>query len=467
MVTYTLQQQPHAPPSSPWKFQGWGTSLCWFSNVLGSHPAAMQAICTLLFDRTQGGLGLNIVRYNIGASPLGRDAEFRPGAALPCVRQQEGEAINWGLDMAQLAFLQAARRAGADTVQAFCNSPPYFMTKSGSSKGARRPLQSNLPRAGVEPFAEFLSDVVAHMEDGMQIPVHSVAAFNEPSSPGWTHPRSQQEGCFFSYGRAVQLVSALKSKARLSGKLSLFDEFCVADSLLRVWCARLCRQWDASVKVVCTHTYNSTIFSNAPYARCLSWLQDNRVARALLRRAIGTKPLWVSEYGQGGAQGLASKIMHDLLTLRPEAWVYWQAVEEVGSSWGLLHAPLGPQQEDRDAVQVGAQFHVLKVFAEHLRPGACLFQLSNCAIGAYHPQNKTVSAVVVSSSKDTAVELQLPQGARLKAGRMDSFAGGRHAWATFGPEALTPACTFEAAAPQAPEGVWGVTFELEAACSKC
>ena len=42
-------------------FQGWGTSLCWWANVVGSYPNR-----TNYMDLAFNTLKLNIVRYNIG-----------------------------------------------------------------------------------------------------------------------------------------------------------------------------------------------------------------------------------------------------------------------------------------------------------------------------------------------------------------------------------------------------------------
>lgn len=49
----------------------------------------------------------------------------------------------------------------------------------------------------------------------------------------------------------------------------------------------------------------------------------------------------MSEFGTGrGALQLARHIVKDLSTLLPSAWVYWQAVEDLGAGWGLLEMPL-------------------------------------------------------------------------------------------------------------------------------
>ncbi len=55
-------------PSTQYQtFEGWGTSLSWWANIVGGWSTAnRQAVTSLLFSQTNG-LGMNIARYNIGA----------------------------------------------------------------------------------------------------------------------------------------------------------------------------------------------------------------------------------------------------------------------------------------------------------------------------------------------------------------------------------------------------------------
>lgn len=109
------------------QFEGWGTSLAWFGEYVGSlegvldvqidcssAPAAMQSSSTklliqhvvesqidivadMLFD-PEYGLGLEIVRYNIGGSNTTLDAvnSMRSFAAVPSVISADG-SYNWTL----------------------------------------------------------------------------------------------------------------------------------------------------------------------------------------------------------------------------------------------------------------------------------------------------------------------------------------------------------------------------------
>src|SRR5205807_5978126 len=52
--------------------EGWGTSLAWWGHVVGGWPdATRNAIADLVFSSTSG-LGLNVVRYNVGGAIIPR-----------------------------------------------------------------------------------------------------------------------------------------------------------------------------------------------------------------------------------------------------------------------------------------------------------------------------------------------------------------------------------------------------------
>ena len=52
-------------PFNGGKFEGWGTSFCWWPNRIGYLDELSEQAAKLFFDPKEG-LGLNIIRYNIG-----------------------------------------------------------------------------------------------------------------------------------------------------------------------------------------------------------------------------------------------------------------------------------------------------------------------------------------------------------------------------------------------------------------
>jgi O-glycosyl hydrolase/riboflavin biosynthesis pyrimidine reductase len=120
-------------------FEGWGTALSWGANVVGgwSDPKRI-AIADLLF--ASSGLGLNVVRYEIGGglNPNWQTigcGQHRPGSPLPAYSTSPG-VYDWTADANQRWFAQTAQARGVDTWLASAFSPPYWMTNSGCSNGS-------------------------------------------------------------------------------------------------------------------------------------------------------------------------------------------------------------------------------------------------------------------------------------------------------------------------------------------
>ena len=119
------------------RWEGWGTSLCWWANVFGASEHAANiadAFFTMKETTTVGGhavpgLGLTIARYNAGGSSSRPDHLGEKEARSPNIRAG-GEVMgfwldwssddpassswDWSVDAAQRAMLTLAReRAGA------------------------------------------------------------------------------------------------------------------------------------------------------------------------------------------------------------------------------------------------------------------------------------------------------------------------------------------------------------------
>lgn len=384
------QQQPES-----WEWHGWGTSLCWFANAIGDDADKTSTVCQLLFDE----LGLSIARYNIGGS-RGDEGGYRTGGAVPCCKASPAASgIDLSIDERQLAVLRAARKvAGGDRlrVEAFVNSPPYYWTASGSSKGHHRPLRDNLRREHVADFAAFTADVLDALAAREGIACAAVTPFNEPLSPMWVNtPGNQQEGCYVSLRTADavshELGTVMAHRLQQRGTvLSGHEENNVFDALLRWVFSRRRPQR------VALHTYTLRNFRPHSFlARVAAAWQDNDLWRRALRRLTRGRELVVSEYAQSGHAGFAQHVLRDLRTLRPSAWMYWQAVEDEGSDWGLLHTALSG---NNPAVTRDPKFHLLRIFVSHLRPGMRMFVPADSnAIAACDPDTRRLTKVLLTT----------------------------------------------------------------------
>lgn len=365
-------------------FEGWGTSLCWWAHVIGHFPPKVQeAICDLLFN-PQKGLGLNIVRYNIGGGENPRHPgfmEFR--ARIPGYQPQPG-VWNWGADAGQMRILLLAQKRGARHLEAFANSPPYWMTRSGSVTGNHDGL-SNLPDAHIDTFASYIVDVVAGLEQRFDLRFDTLTPLNEPNSRWWTFG-NRQEGCHIEREQQARLLERtahfLHDKG-LTARVTGPEENAVKDTV------RALDAWPPEVRQllahIATHTYH-------PKGR--GELRE--------RAASVGKPVWVSEYGDGDASGMkmARAILSDLHALRAEAWIYWQAVDSAGG-WGFLRNPLRDFATTDFAIN--PKFHVMAHFSRFIRPGMTLLDLqSPDALGGHDKSSDRFVIVVLNDRPETA-----------------------------------------------------------------
>ena len=212
------------PASRGEAFQGWGTSLVWFANATaGYSPELREELYQKVFG--EDGLNLNIARYNVGGGNASDVADYlNDGSAVegwwkPVTEPPAGTAASnlynpdGSVDPAQankLAFLEQwnphdpasynpeadqnqrwwVERLAADQQithwEAFSNSPPWFMTKSGYVSGQvnTKKGENLLPEAEAK-FAAYMKHAVELLEQGSGITVDTIDPFNEPNSGYW------------------------------------------------------------------------------------------------------------------------------------------------------------------------------------------------------------------------------------------------------------------------------------------
>ena len=138
-------------PFNGGKFEGWGTSFCWWPNRIGYLDELSEQAAKLFFDPKEG-LGLNIIRYNIGGGDdpthhhITRTDSMVPGYAINPSHDANGYhwSYDWNADQNQRnVLIKVAECYGKDLiVEGFSNSPPYFMTNSGCSSGRLESLST-------------------------------------------------------------------------------------------------------------------------------------------------------------------------------------------------------------------------------------------------------------------------------------------------------------------------------------
>jgi O-glycosyl hydrolase len=443
-------------PGTDYSFDGWGTSLAWWAEAMGGGPntggpwqaGRQAAVERALFDPPgAGGLGLTVLRYNIGASPatLARYPAtcwpLRPGGQIPSPQQASGGAIDITRDNGQLSVLKAAiadiqAGGGFARLEAFANSPPWWMTISGCPYG-------NVPAFGVDKndnlspdfydaYPAYLTQVLQKFE-AAGIHFQTVEPFNEPwASFPWPNPtcntsNSCQEGANFDPGlQDAQLQKLCRdlASAGLTTGVAAPDGNTVSETISDATSYGAASR--GCVSQLNTHGYSSPTTA------------DEQVLNGL---AGAGRDLWMSEYGIGvskdytgppandigSALTLSQQIAQDLGYLRPQAWVYWQAVEHTGG-WGLLEDDSfpadAPVSDDisaaSPAIRPTMRYYALGQYSEFIRPGFQILSATDpggnaCGrpgtptVAAYNPNGGQIVIVTTNCGASQTVAFDLSQ----------------------------------------------------------
>ncbi|MFD0693620.1 glycoside hydrolase [Paenibacillus sp. GCM10027628] len=368
--------------------EGWGTSLAWFANVIGGAPEAVRNnYADLLFDGTTG-LGLNVARYNIGG---GENPQYLPPnttylqyrARVPGYEPSAG-TFDWTADANQRWFLQAAMSRGANQLEAFSNSPPYWMTNSGSVTGSATGSGDNLNPAYYDAFADYLSAVAQHFLASWGVTFRTVEPVNEPVADWWKFTVNTQEGSHFDRSSQNTIIKKLGASLATKGvpaAVAASDEFNIDDTYASFL------------------SYDSTALSYLSKVNTHSYAGTNRTGVQTAADGRG-KAVWMSEYGDDDATGLtmSQQIVDDMKNLQPTAWVYWQAVDHNSApGWGMITTDLN--NPTNYAYTVNEKYYVMKNYSKFLRPGYKFIYLNDShTLAAYDKRSNTLVIVTTNAT---------------------------------------------------------------------
>ena len=403
-------------------FEGWGTSLCWWANRIGYSDTLAQKAAEAFCDPEKG-LGLNILRYNIGGGDdpahhhITRTDSMMPGFwKNPSVGEAEGDYAwdyDWSQDANQRNVLERclAVYGSGMLVEAFSNSPPYFMTVSGCSSGAVNASWNNLKDDAYESFARYLADVAEHFDRVWGIRFQSISPMNEPNTGYWSAYSNKQEGCHFDPGMSQSRILTALS-ARLADKglndilLAGTDETSVDIQILSL--NSLSEEALKVISRVDTHTYGSS-------------------GRSILRSEALRygKNLWMSEADGGDTLGkdagemgaglwLAQHIADDLNGMTPSAWILWQVIDSHISrdgylgrrDTGMVHTEGGywgtaVADHDRQELILTMKYYVFGQFTRYIRPGSHLIEMPGPAVAALDAAGKCLTVVVINQKPES------------------------------------------------------------------
>jgi galactan endo-1,6-beta-galactosidase len=430
------------------QWRGWGCSLAWWGKGLGDKANANTYADVIFGEGAMvtynnqsvylPGLKLNVVRYNIGGGGSGNTLYNN----TPWYKDIEGywpgqwgnwnpadSSWNWNIDSAQRNIMWKARDRGANLIQFFSNSPMWWMTNSHSTNGAQTQGE-NLNSTYFNWFSNYLTQVVKYANANWGISVHSVDALNEPSAYWWNIANgNSQEGATFSAGSQASLISLLRTDLNNNGlsgvKVAASDENDpgTAKNTYNSFAASVTN----SIGLVTVHSY----YGLQPY-------RDN-AGRQALRTAIGTKELWMTEYGDedGSGQALCTTITTDINYLRPTVWCYWQPIEPY-STWGFLNADYA----NGATTWVYDKYYAFATFTRYIRPNMHIFRSNDHnTVFAFDNAAKKLTIVTVNYGTAQNVTYDLTAFASIGSSytMVQTKFDGSTKMAPYGPFNTTPA----------------------------
>jgi O-glycosyl hydrolase len=367
-------------------FEGWGTSLCWWANHVGGWSQdAVDAVVDAVIDPVDG-LGYNIFRYNIGGGENPAHDHMDQFRDMPGFQDEDG-TWRWDADAGQRAVAASIVARGEGIImEAFSNSPPYWMTKSGCASGSSDG-SNNLKDDAYDAFAAYLVGVVAHYDSEFGIHFRTLEPLNEPNA-NWWKSNGSQEGCHFGAADQQKLIQAVGKELEaqsLTTVVSASDENSMDDALKNI--SGFSSDTLDVMQQINVHSYSGS-------------------KRAELR-ALATqkgKRLWQSESGPlnqdlsgdiDAALFMAGRIIDDLRDLQAEAWIDWQ-VGDPARSWASLTL------DDRNQKAAPLKrFYMHAGFSRYIRPGAVFVDIDNKDMVAALSADGHSLAIVARNS-DTA-----------------------------------------------------------------
>ncbi|MBQ6678941.1 MAG: hypothetical protein IJM76_02870 [Lachnospiraceae bacterium] len=439
-------------------FQGWGSSLCWWAHRVG-YDDTVAEIAAKAFCDPEAGLGINVLRYNIGGGDdPAHDHIMRTDSAIPGFwkdpkKDPETGAWTWDYDWEQdrnqVNTLRKCLEAGQDMiVEGFSNSPPYFMTVSGCTSGADPGTADNLREDAVDDFAAYMADVTEHFDKVFGIRFQSVEPMNEPHGD-WEYLSPKQEGCHIGaekLGSAILVAmrKALDKRGLQDIPVAGTDEPGVEVMLESL--KLLSPEAIDAIARVDTHTYHGD---------CREELRDLILAKG--------KDIWMSEVDGGEVLGegsgemgpalwLAKRICDDMNGLNPSAWVLWQLIDQHISSEGMngrrdmgmvdrVRGYWGTAVMDHDKKELllTMKYYALGQFSRYLRPGCRPIPAEGDFVAAVTPDGKelVITAVNTEGTEVPAAfefrNLSVKAGAEAQVIRTSgSIENGEH-WKTIAP----------------------------------
>lgn len=431
-----------------------GASDAWSMDPLGKHwtEENKNRVADLLFSREKG-IGLSAWRFNIGAGSSETDQTIIPDPWRRSVTFKKSETgdYDWSKQSGQQWFLKAAKDRGVDTLIAFVNSPPVWMTKNGHAQPDPDVGSTNLKEDYEDEFATYLIDVLEHFkQEGLAF--QYISPINEPT---WDWNRAQQEGNRYNNEDLKRVILALHRQLKessLDAQISAPDGVEITSLLDDEYYQMFAGsgQYTSGANNLGTGKYREYIkdlfgdpelkeaignkIASHSYWSDYSKPGDDRLVKlrellvANLKKYDAEAKYWVSEYcilgdygpgrdlGMDPALYVARTIHFDLTKANAAAWQWWTAVSKVDYKDGLIYTDFN-EAGDEQNILTSKILWALGNYSKFIRPGAVRIALTGLDEGAeskllgsayVHAEEHTVTAVFVNNSEeDKRIQLSL------------------------------------------------------------
>ncbi len=398
------------------RWQGFGCSLSWWGVFTASWPeASRKGVCRRLFGTGDDCLGWTVARYNAGGThPDADPRRFRPGGKVQVTLDADG-TFHPERDAGQIGCLREARRFGARTFELFVNSPPHWMLRNGDTHGGDGGGENLKPECETE-YARWLAAVAAKVERAAGVRFESLEPFNEPSASWWRADKDGQEGCRImpdAQARVIKALVAERQRTRSRWQIACSDE-----NEPRTGLNTLNALTDPSKGAV-----DPGLIGRVNVHGYWGWEWQERLRKRV--EELGIPGLWMSEVSHREWENAGyvpddmrcalpqtRAVVNDLKRLRPNAWIFWQAVEPLQFciwyrfTYGLIQAAADAPVEWQGRTYrpgeciVSKAFWAMMQFSRFIRPGYRFIGVSDFwTVAALSPDGRQLVIVVHNDQK--------------------------------------------------------------------
>jgi len=384
------------------KIRHFGASAAWWAQEVGTWPAETQdRILRLLFSREEG-IGLNLIRYNLGGGKAGSEITD-PWRSAETPLKEDG-TFDWSRDRAALNIIDRASDLGAEVVL-FANTPPSVMTRNGKSYGSGG--ECNLKEGSEDDFAAYLIDAALDLRKTRGWNIREISPINEPQ---WKWAlKNGQEGCHWIPEEAFRMVRSLQRQIRdraLDFSVSAVDSADMKMRHNRKFIKLLLE--DRSLKDALDHYAVHSYWSG---------LRHRKRLRQYFDRYFPEKEIWMTEWtemkkgrdtGMDSALNLARTVHEDLTVTGASSWQYWIALSCYDFRDGLIY--VDPVKKSFEETR---RLRALGNWSRFIRPGARRVETTGGAgrhllVSAFlNPDGSLCTVLVNRGRRSEAISLEL------------------------------------------------------------